>query len=249
MDDNDIFTFSKVLICDDDSDTLSLISLILSDIGCTLIEAVDGSQAISICRSELPDVCVLDIMMPNVSGFDVVKWLREEYSEVYVPVLFLTALSDIERKIEGFDIGGNDYVVKPFNPEELRSRVRALIRIKRLTDILRSKNAELTNLNDTLQKTQESLVERERQLAAMQLAGATLHKIGQPITATLLGCYLLRQTISSSQVSNAQSTKELELVASIETECAKMRQVLKSLEKVDATNVAHYVGETDILDL
>ena len=119
---------SKILIIDDDTAILELIKVNLELLGHEAITASDGVKGFALARQELPDLIILDVMMPDVDGFTVANRIRNNPSTKDIPILMLTALSMIQDKTKGFDAGVDDYLVKPFDLDELKLRVRALLR-------------------------------------------------------------------------------------------------------------------------
>jgi DNA-binding response OmpR family regulator len=116
-----------VLAADDDEDILQLIVFRLERSGYTVLQARDGAEALELARSSNPDLAVLDVMMPKMDGFDLTRQLREEEATSKMPIILLTARTqeaDIQR---GFDVGADDYIRKPFSPQELRARVQAIL--------------------------------------------------------------------------------------------------------------------------
>jgi DNA-binding response OmpR family regulator len=115
----------KILVVDDEERMVRFIRLNLEHDGFQVIEAFNGNQAINKARSNLPDLVLLDVMMPDLDGFEVLRVLREVSS---VPVIMLTAKGEEEDRVRGLELGADDYVTKPFSPRELVSRVRAVLR-------------------------------------------------------------------------------------------------------------------------
>ncbi|MFY4776161.1 response regulator transcription factor [Metabacillus sp. RGM 3146] len=118
---------AKVLIIDDDSHIRELISLILSKEGISITEAEDGREALSVLDTEKIDLIILDIMMPNMDGWTFCREVRTYYSDT-LPILMLTAKGETAQKVKGFNLGADDYLVKPFAPAELTARVKALLK-------------------------------------------------------------------------------------------------------------------------
>jgi two-component system OmpR family response regulator len=116
----------NVLVVDDESVLAEMVSMALRYEGWTISTAGDGSSAIAAARAQRPDVVVLDVMLPDMSGLDVLHKLREENPQL--PVLLLTAKDAVEDRIAGLTAGGDDYVTKPFSIEEVVLRLRALLR-------------------------------------------------------------------------------------------------------------------------
>ncbi len=119
---------NKILVVDDDIAINELIKVNLELCGYTVIQAFDGTRGFALCKQENPSLVVLDVMMPEVDGFTVAQRIRKNDSTQNTPILMLTALSELNDKVKGFDIGIDDYLVKPFEMEELQVRVRALLK-------------------------------------------------------------------------------------------------------------------------
>ena len=115
----------KVLVVDDDAKTAELVKLYLSRDGYRVLTAGDGNEALRLARENHPDLIVLDLMLPGISGLEVCRILREESD---VPIIMLTALTTDEDRLKGLELGADDYVTKPFSPRELAARVRAVLR-------------------------------------------------------------------------------------------------------------------------
>ncbi|SOX56567.1 DNA-binding response regulator [Mycobacterium ahvazicum] len=123
----------NVLVVDDESVLAEMVSMALRYEGWNIATAGDGSSAIASARAQRPDVVVLDVMLPDMSGLDVLHKLREENPQL--PVLLLTAKDAVEDRIAGLTAGGDDYVTKPFSIEEVVLRLRALLRRTGVTTI------------------------------------------------------------------------------------------------------------------
>jgi len=115
----------RILVVDDEERMVRFIRLNLEHDGFQVIEAFRGMQAIDKIRSSLPNLVLLDIMLPDVDGFEVLRIIRETSS---VPVIMLTAKGEEEDRVKGLELGADDYITKPFSPRELVSRVRAVLR-------------------------------------------------------------------------------------------------------------------------
>ena len=116
------------MVIDDDNAINELIKVNLELAGHTVMQAYDGTTGFAMCKQELPALVILDVMMPEVDGFTVAQRIRKNESTKDIPILMLTALSQINDKVNGFNIGVDDYLVKPFEMEELQVRVRALLK-------------------------------------------------------------------------------------------------------------------------
>ena len=119
---------NKILVIDDDTAINELIKVNLELAGYNVIQAFDGTTGFALCKQEIPSVVVLDVMMPEVDGFTVAQRIRKNDSTKDIPIIMLTALSQLNDKVNGFNIGVDDYLVKPFEMEELQVRIRALLK-------------------------------------------------------------------------------------------------------------------------
>jgi len=118
-------TGKKVLVVDDDAKIVELVRLYLARDGYQVLTAFDGVEALRLAREAHPDLIVLDLMLPGIDGLKICRALREESD---VPIIMLTARATEEERLNGLDMGADDYVIKPFSPRELAARVRAVLR-------------------------------------------------------------------------------------------------------------------------
>lgn len=116
-----------VLIADDDPDILELVSFRLERAGYDVVRAADGEQALRIAVDRRPDLAVLDVMMPKLTGYDVTRKIRQDEATSRMPVILLTARVQEADVQQGFEAGADDYLKKPFSPQELRARVQAIL--------------------------------------------------------------------------------------------------------------------------
>jgi len=135
-----------VLIVEDDQPSLELLQAYLEDVNCETVLAHDGLEALDIIGKKTPDLVLLDIMMPKMSGFEVCKRIKSDPKTSNVPVIMVTALSefgDIER---GIDSGTDDFISKPINKLELVTRVKIMLKLKHLSDKLERTLAYLSEI-------------------------------------------------------------------------------------------------------
>ena len=131
---------NKILVIDDDIAVNELVKINLELAGYSVLSATDGITGFATAKQEQPDLIILDVMMPDVDGYTVAKRIRENQNIKKTPIIMLTALGMLEDKVKGFDIGVDDYLVKPFEIEELKVRVRALLkRIDKVPESLATK--------------------------------------------------------------------------------------------------------------
>ncbi len=117
-----------ILIVDDEADIVELLDYNLRQAGYTVVNARDGASALAAVRRQRPDLIVLDLMLPDIPGTEVCRRLRKESDTEGIPILMLTARSEEIDRVVGFEVGADDYVVKPFSPREIVLRVQALLR-------------------------------------------------------------------------------------------------------------------------
>ena len=118
----------KILVIDDDPAINELIKVNLELSGYNVVQAYDGINGFALAKQELPNLIILDCMMPEVDGFTTAQRIRQNDNTKNIPILMLTALSQLNDKVKGFNIGVDDYLCKPFEMEELQVRVRALLK-------------------------------------------------------------------------------------------------------------------------
>jgi len=145
-----------ILVVDDNQQNLELLQAYLEDIECETLAAYDGVEALEIISKNAPDLILLDIMMPKMSGFEVCKRIKNDPKTADVPIIMVTALSeygDIER---GIDSGTDDFISKPVNKLELLTRVRTMLKLKHLTDKLERTLAYLDEIEKQAQKAKST---------------------------------------------------------------------------------------------
>lgn len=122
---DDIYKNKLILVVDDEERMARFIRLNLEHDGFQVVEANRGMQAIQVLRDRMPDVVILDVMMPDIDGFEVLQLIRETSQ---VPVIMLTAKGEEDDRVRGLELGADDYITKPFSPREMVSRVKAVLR-------------------------------------------------------------------------------------------------------------------------
>jgi DNA-binding response OmpR family regulator len=116
-----------VLVADDDDDILALVSYRMEKAGFEVVRARDGEEALQLASELLPALAILDVMMPKADGYEVTRRLREQETTSRMPIILLTARSQEADVQRGFEAGADDYIRKPFSPQELRARVQAIL--------------------------------------------------------------------------------------------------------------------------
>ncbi len=144
-------SISTVLVVDDNPQNLELLLAYLEDLDCKTVSATEGAQAVDKAKQILPDLILLDVMMPKMSGFEVCKRLKNDPRTTDIPIIMVTALSelgDIERAI---DSGTDDFLSKPVNRLELITRVKTMLKLKHLTDKLERTLAYLSEIESQVE--------------------------------------------------------------------------------------------------
>lgn len=151
-----------VLIVDDNIDTVELLRKRLRAEGYETLEAYDGEEALNKVYETPPNIIILDVMMPKMDGYEVCKRLKSDERTKFIPVIMLTAKSDVESRVKGLDIGADDYVPKPFDYRELSARIRSLL---------------------TRKETAERVIEEEKTESVRKLIDSLSHEIRNPIVS------------------------------------------------------------------
>jgi diguanylate cyclase (GGDEF)-like protein/PAS domain S-box-containing protein len=157
---------ATVLVVDDAPENIALLSRILKKSGYSILAADNGTQALDIARTMLPDIILLDVIMPVMDGFEACAQLKKDERTREIPVIFISALDNIEDKSKAFLVGGVDYILKPFEYEEVQARVSTHLILRRLRVQLEQANQALATRVEELTDSRELLAERGRRLSA-----------------------------------------------------------------------------------
>jgi class 3 adenylate cyclase len=153
----------KILVVDDTPQNVKLLADLLTVKGYGVVTAASGAEALHKVASERPDLVLLDVVMPLMSGYEVCAKIRESLETTILPVIMVTALDPAQERIKGLDCGADDFLTKPINHAELLARVRSLLRIKELYDTVQSQASQLAELNKTLeQRVEDQVAQLER---------------------------------------------------------------------------------------
>ena len=190
---------ARILVVDDDALIRQILADQLVEAGYLVSTARDGEEALAKVAAESPDLVLLDVIMPRLDGFEVCRRLKSDERTILIPVVMITVLTATQERIKGIEVGADDFLSKPFNPQELMTRVRSLLRLKRHTDELENVETVLFSLAvsveakdpwtnqhcDRLARTSVALGKTlglpRNQLKALQ-RGGMLHDLGKIAT-------------------------------------------------------------------
>jgi two-component system KDP operon response regulator KdpE len=175
-----------ILLVDDDVPILRLVRAKLQADGYSVMTAGSGQEALAALEQERPDLVVLDLMMPGMDGFETMRRIREDSN---VPIILLTACSGASDKIQGLDLGADDYVTKPFNPDELSSRIAAILR--RTTGASKPENQVLRYPQVTIDLEKRRITVAEQEVHLSRTEWELLHQLASHTGRVMLHAELL----------------------------------------------------------
>ena len=156
-----------ILVVDDRADNTELLSIMLTLQGYEVEQSNRGIKAIEIAKARPPDLILLDVSMPEMDGFEACQRLKADPDTIDIPVIFISALDKVSDKIKAFEYGGNDYITKPFQVEEVVARVRNQLQISRLKTELKAKNTRLEQELSKRKSIEKKLLEVNQQLSKL----------------------------------------------------------------------------------
>jgi signal transduction histidine kinase len=184
----------EVLIVEDNPDMRELLSMIVGR-EFRIRVASNGREALEAVGESAPDLVLSDVMMPEMSGIDLCKAIKENVETQAIPVVLVTSKAEREMKIEGLERGADDYVTKPFHPRELLARVRSLVRVRGLQKILADRNETLERALRDLKQAEVQLVQSERLAAVGELAAGIAHEVNNPVNFALNAARAMDATV------------------------------------------------------
>jgi DNA-binding response OmpR family regulator len=208
---------SSILLVDDAPRNLQVLVNILREEDCKISVATSGRKALEIIRHIHPDLILLDIIMPQIDGFQVCKTLKASPDTKDIPIIFLSARIETEDILKGFDLGAVDYITKPFNKAELQARIK---------------------IHLELRKAQKAIICLERTNAAMAAAVTARHEINQPLTVLLGNLELFRRSIVNDHLTEQQER----FLAKMEDSIEKIQTILNKMGNSTALHFENYLG-------
>lgn len=218
----------RILVVDDDEMSAELLNTKLSALGYEVTTALTAEEGIAADGRLRPHLILLDVVLPEMSGFEACRKLIANHKDRYVPIILVTGMDDVNAKIRGLESGAYGYVTKPYDAQELLARVRSALRTKRLYDELKA--------------TREKLTEAEELATLGRMAITLHHEINNPLQAIVLLSENMFNDLESGEVSRDD-------IEAILTSCGRIQDVLKKIVNLKRVRSAPYVGGTDMLDL
>jgi two-component system sensor histidine kinase/response regulator len=212
---------ADILIVDDIPANVQLLSMMLIENGYKVRKIIDPKRALTAINLQKPDLILLDIKMPGMNGYEVCRQLKASEITCDIPVIFISALDDIFDKVKGFEVGGADYIIKPFEPVEVLARVSAQLKMQRLQQQLRSANAQLGAQN--VQLSQEIQERQRAQANLLLLLHAVSHDLRSPISGMSL---LLQSRLNDTTSSIAIERPAVEVMVQ---SCSRQLKLIESL--------------------
>lgn len=219
----------RILVIDDDRMNADLLKTKLSAHGFDVTLAHTVEAALNEDRRFQPQLILLDVVMPEMSGFELCKKIIELHEHKYVPVILVTSMDDLQSKVKGLESGAYDYVTKPFDSQELLARVRSALRTKKLYD--------------ELSAMREKLTEAEKLAALGEMAIMLHHEINNPLQAIVLSAENMQSDLSESV---RVSEDDIEIILK---SCSRIQEVLQRITRLKRVRSAPYVGQMGMLDL
>ncbi|MDR3569451.1 MAG: response regulator [Syntrophobacteraceae bacterium] len=226
-----------ILIVDDEQLNRKLIEAHLVSRGYTVWEAESGSEALQ-KAAQIPDLILLDVMMPEASGFEVCRSLKESEATRRIPVIYLSALKDSESKVRGLELGGVDFVSKPFNGPELLARIKAHLTIRRQEEEL---GRYAKTLEQMVEDRTQQLIHADRLATVGTFAAAIVHEINNPLTIISAGTELIKmfrddvETFLLKHLQEEQTAGLVKEMAEFDTYLAQIEEGHKRIFQVADT--------------
>ncbi|HLG21401.1 MAG TPA: ATP-binding protein, partial [Candidatus Manganitrophaceae bacterium] len=222
----------SVLLVDDNADMLNYIASQLRG-EYRLLFAKDGKEGVDRAKAELPHLIISDVMMPYKDGYQLCREVKEDPRSCHIPVVLLTARTDLSTKIEGLEHGADDYLTKPFNSQELKARVRSLLNLRKLEREIQVRSRELEAAMQELRETQGQLVQSEKMAALGLLVAGVAHEINNPVSFAKGSLAAVRRCLDEVKKINGKNPAEAaELFSDIDSSVGIIKNGLERTEKI-----------------
>ena len=229
---------ANILIVDDNATNLGVIADYLEEYGFDVMAVRDGQEALELVRYAPVDLILLDVMMPGIDGFETCRRLKADLKTKDIPVIFMTALTSVDDKVKGFEMGAVDYITKPIQQAEVLARITTHLRLQNLTKSLQMQttalqqiNEELTQTLKDLQATQKQLIESEKMAALGNLVAGVAHEINTPLGVGVTAASTLEQETEFFVQSSKTGLKRAVLKDYIHTARQSSKLILNNLTR------------------
>jgi len=212
---------THILIVDDAPENIRLLGTVLQQEGYKINGAKEGLQALKIAAKVIPDLILLDVMMPEVDGFEICQRLKGNPATKDIPIIFLTAKDQLEDMVRGFQVGAADYITKPFNTLELLVRIRTHLKLK---------------------KAEKERLQKEKLKSILELAGAVCHELVQPLQTISGLSEIMLLTINKDEPLYAK-------ISEIRQQVKRMVEIIKKLRGITKYETKYYAGKSHIIDI
>jgi signal transduction histidine kinase len=192
-----------------------------------VLAVADGAQALERAEQLLPDIILLDMMMPEMDGLEVCQGLRKRPATMKIPVILLTARADEETKFDALQMGANDFLAKPFSSTELQARIKNLIESHHYQRKLSKQNVALTDAIEQIKETETQLVQSEKLASLGRLSAGIIHEINNPLNFTMTGLFTLRN--KGKHLVPEQRAEYDEVLNDIEDGLKRVRNIVSDL--------------------
>ncbi|HVV01842.1 MAG TPA: ATP-binding protein, partial [Verrucomicrobiae bacterium] len=215
-----------LLVADDEPDMLRFLKTQLAP-HYRVLEAVDGQQAIEKASQFLPDVILLDMMMPEKDGLQACKEIREKTPTASIPIILLTARADDATKLSALKAGASDFLAKPFSTTELHVRIRNLVESYQYQRKLSKQNVMLESTIDQLKETETQLVQTEKLASLGRMSAGIIHEINNPLNFATTGLYTLRN--KAKHIAPEQQQEYSEILNDVEEGIKRVKNIVSDL--------------------
>ncbi len=212
----------RILIVDDNPLNLKMLDIILKNENYQTLKAENGFKALELARKELPDLVFLDIMMPEMDGFEVCQKLKADPETAEIPIIFLTSKTDTDGIVHGFELGAADYVTRPFNRVELLARMRTHLALK---------------------KSRDRVIELERRNSILAMITTANHEINQPLTVIKGNLFLLKESFDPKDLTAEQK----KILTKIENGVEKIQDILIKFRNAEKIRFEQYSSDTQMV--
>jgi len=215
----------KILVVEDDAVHRAVLENILSDEGFSVVTADNGQEGLDMVAREIPDLVITDIRMPIKDGYTVCRELRDNPKTKFVPVVILTANHDPDDLVYGFEQGAYDYILKPFENQELMARVNSAVKFKALRD---------------------ELIAEKQKTVLLELAGGAAHELNQPLTIIKTTAYLLKNKVTGDKFDKDEFVKYFD---KIDKSIERMSSIIGNMKNMEDYQTKNYAMGQKIINL